>query len=204
MWLYRTGWPRSVEAHAASLVDQAHVALPGSAPDAKVCYWYTGCVGHMVLDSSALVTLAGADALPLLALSAHKSLTVSEVYRETVEVGLAKAYPDAVAIAGLFEHGTVTIQDPRRKEKLAGISRTDSLVLLLAQEVAAAALLVNDQVLLRKAEQRGLAAQFSAEFVQELYHTGRISRRRRDRVFRDFVTNERYTEEFVEALLLRR
>jgi hypothetical protein len=121
-----------------------------------------------------------------------------------VEVGLAKAYPDAVAIAGLFEHGTVTIQDPRRSQKLAGISRTDSLVLLLAQEVAATALLVNDQALLRKAEQRGLPAQFSAEFVQELYRMGRISRRRRDRLLRDFVANERYTEEFVEALLRRR
>lgn len=161
-------------------------------------------MGHIVLDSSALVTLAGADALTLLALSPHKGLTVSEVYRETVEIGLATAYPDAVAIARLFEQGTVTIQDPRRQGKLAGISRTDSLVLLLAQEVSAAAVLVNDQALLRRAKQRGLVAQFSAEFVQELCDTGRISRRRRDTLLREFVANGRYSEEFMEALLLRR
>ena len=156
------------------------------------------------MDSSALVTLASAEALGLLALSPHKALTVPEVYRETVEIGIAQGYPDAVAIGRLFEQGVVTIQDSRRKEKLAGISRTDSLVLLLAQEVSAAAVLVNDQALLRKAEQRGLAAQFSAEFVQELYQTGRISRRRRDRLFQDFVANGRYSEEFMEALFLRR
>lgn len=202
--MYSSLWLRCKGAGGQPGQQGGGAGLRVGAAGAKVCYWYTGCVGHIVLDSSALVTLAGADALALLALSAHTSLTVSDVYRETVEQGLAKGYPDAVAIAGLFEQGIVTIQDPRRKEKLAGISRTDSLVLLLAQEVSAAALLVNDQVLLRKAEQRGLAAQFSAEFVQELYQSGRISRRRRDRVLRDFVANERYTEEFVEALLLGR
>jgi predicted nucleic acid-binding protein len=153
----------------------------------------------MIVDSSALITLAGADALPLLTLSPHKAVTVSEVYRETVETGSAMAYPDAAAIGSLFQQGIVTVQDPRRKQKLAGISRTDSLVLLLAEEVAAAVLLVNDQALLRKAEQRGLVAQFTAELVQELYRAGRVSRRRRDDLFRDFVANRRYSEEFMQA-----
>jgi hypothetical protein len=157
-------------------------------------------VGFLVLDSSALITLAGADGLPLLALAPHKAITVSEVYRETVEIGSVRAYPDAAAIGGLFEQGIVSVQDPRRKEKMTGISPTDSLVLLLAEEVSAAVLLVNDQALLRRAEQRGLAAQFTAEFVQELHRAGRISRRRRDRLFRDFVANRRYSEDFMEAL----
>jgi len=158
----------------------------------------------MVLDSSALITLAGADALALLALSPHKAVTVSEVYRETVEIGSVKAYPDAAAIGRLFEQGVVRVRDPRRKEKLTGISPTDSLVLRLAEEVAAAVLLVNDQALLRKAEQRGLAAQFTAEFVQELYDAGRLSRRRRARLFQEFVANGRYSEEFMGTFLLRR
>ena len=109
-----------------------------------------------------------------------------------------------MAIASVFEQGMVTIQDTRRREKLAGISLTDSSVLRLAQEVSAAALLANDQVLLRRAEQVGLAAQFSAEFVLELCHAGRISRRRLDGLLRDFVANGRYSEEFMEALILRR
>ena len=158
----------------------------------------------MVVDSSVLITLAGADALSLFALSPHRAITVSEVHRETVEIGLAQAYPDATAIGKLFEQGILTVQDPRRKEKLTGISPTDSLVLLLAEEVSAAVLLVNDQALLRKAEQRRVAAQFTAEFVQELYQAGQISRRRRDSLFRNFVTNGRYSEEFMETFFLRR
>ena len=158
----------------------------------------------MVLDSSALITLAGAEALALLARSPHRAITPSEVYRETVEIGLVKACPDAAAIGRLFQQGVVRVQDPRRREKLAGISRTDSLVLLLAEEVSAAVLLVNDQALWRKAEQRGLAAQYTAEFVQELYRTGRVSRRRRDSLFRDFLANRRYSEQFMEAFFLRR
>lgn len=169
-------------------------------PDTKVCSGYTGCVGTIVVDSSALITLAGADALSLLTLSPHKAVTVSEVYRETVEIGSAMAYPDAAAIGSLFEQGMVTVQDPRRKQKLAGISRTDSLVLLLAEEVAATVLLVNDQALLRKAEQRGLAAQFTAEWVQELHQAGRVSRRQRDGLFQDFVAHGRYSEGFIEAI----
>lgn len=161
-------------------------------------------MGFVVLDSSALITLAGAEALGLLTLSPHKAVTVSEVYRETVEMGSVKAYPDAAAIGRLFEQGVVRVQEPRRKEKLTGISPTDSLVLLLAEEISAAALLVNDQTLLRKAEQRGLAAQFTAEFVQELCHAGRISRHRRDRLFQEFVANERYSGELIEAFFLRR
>ena len=94
-----------------------------------------------------------------------------------------------MAIASVFEQGMVTIQDTRRREKLAGISLTDSS---------------NHQVLLRRAEQVGLAAQFSAEFVLELCHAGRISRRRLDGLLRDFVANGRYSEEFMEALILRR
>mgnify|MGYP001569590475 CR=1 FL=1 len=158
----------------------------------------------MILDSSALITLAGAEALGLLGLSRHRAITVSEVYRETVEIGSLKAYPDAAAIGMLFEQGVVTIRDPRRKGKIIGISRTDSLVLRLTEEVPAAVLLVNDQALLRKAQQRGLSAQYTAEFVQELYRAGRITERRRDSLFRDFVANGRYSEGFMEALLLRR
>lgn len=161
-------------------------------------------MGHLVIDSSALVTLAGAEALGLLALSPHKALTVPEVYRETVEIGIAQGYPDALAIGRLFEEGVVTVRDPRRKEKLAGISRTDSLVLLLAGEVSAAVFLVNDQALLRKAEQLRVPAQFTAEFVQELCQAGRISCPRRDRLLEGFVANGRYSEEFLGALILRR
>ena len=164
-----------------------------------MCFQYTRCVGFIVLDSSALITLAGADGLPLLALSPHKTITVSAVYRETVEIGAARAHPDAAAIGRLFEQGVVRVQDPHRREKMAGLSETDSLVLRLAEEVSAAVLLVNDQALLRRAEQRGLAAQFTAEFVQELHRARRISRRRRDGLFRDFVANRRYSQEFMEA-----
>lgn len=161
-------------------------------------------MASLVLDSSALITLAGANALPLLRLSPHRALTVSGVYSETVEAGLARAHPDAVAIREAFEIQIVAIQNPRSTETLAGISRTDSQVLLLAEEVAAAALLVNDKPLWRKAEQRGLPARFTAEFVEDLYQAGKISRKRRDGLLDGFVSRLRYSEEFIRALLLAR
>ena len=172
--------------------------------DAKVCYWYTGCVGLLVLDSSALITLAGAGALRLLTLSPHKACTVTEVYRETVEAGWGKARAEAVEIARCFDRKMVTIQDPLGSEKLAGISRTDSQVLLLAEETGAADLLTNDRTLLAKAEQRGLPACVTAEFVMELHENGKISRKRRDRLLGDFLDRGRYSEEFLRALLLGR
>lgn len=75
----------------------------------------------LVLDSSALITLAGAQALGLLGLSRHTAFTVSEVYRETVEIGSLKAYPDAAAIGRLFEQGIVAVRDPRHEEKIIGV-----------------------------------------------------------------------------------
>ena len=116
-----------------------------------MCYWYTECVGLLVADSSALITLAGADTLSLLRLSAHKAVTVPEVYQEVVEAGLAGAYPDALAIRRAFEDGIVTVRPAHRSEKIPGISPTDSLIILLAEEVEAAELLINDRALYRKA-----------------------------------------------------
>ena len=161
-------------------------------------------MGTLIVDSSALITLAGADALSLLALWPHGVATVADVYRETVEAGLAKGYPDAASIGRVFEKEVICIRNPRRTGKFSGISRTDSLVLLLAEEIADARLLVNDQTLLRKAEEIGLATQYTAEFVQELYEAGKIPRRRCDRLFEDFLSNLRYSREFIEAFLLGR
>lgn len=156
----------------------------------------------LVVDASSLITLAGADALGLLSLSPLKACTVAEVYRETVEVGLARGYRDAPAISRAFEQGLLTIRDPRRAEKLTGISRTDSLLLHLAEETGAE-ILVNDQALLRKAEERGLPARVTAEFVQRLYKAKKISGARRDALLKDFVANGRYSEDFLLAFLLR-
>ena len=154
----------------------------------------------LVLDSSALITLAGADALGLLRLSPHKACTVGEVYREAVEWGREKGRPDALLIGRLFERGIVTIQDPRRRERLPGISQTDSLVIHLAEEARAALCLMNDQELRDRAVRRGLPARYTAEFVNELYVTGNISQTRRDALLQAFLANRRYTEHFLQSL----
>jgi len=159
-------------------------------------------VGYLVADASALVTLAGADALGLLRLSPHQVCTVPEVREETVEAGLARGFSDAHAIARFFAAGRLEVIAPRRREKMDGISFADSLLLSLAEQISADDLLVNDRRVLRKAEQRGLPARLTAEFVQDLYQQRRISRARRDRLFGSFVDRQRYTDDFIRALLL--
>jgi len=158
-------------------------------------------VGVLVLDSSALITLAGADALGLLSLSRLSPYTVTEVYRETVESALGR--PGTDAIDRCFKERLISIQDPRREQKLTGISQTDSLVLLLAAEVVADDFLSNDRTLVRKAGQQGLAAHFTAEFVHHLWEADRISRERRDGLIENFVVRRRYSRRFVDLLFLR-
>jgi len=156
-----------------------------------------------VVDASALITLGGAGALSLLGLGPYMAVTVPEVYRETVEIGLARIYPDAAAIARAFQQGLVRLREPTHTGPITGISPTDSLVLRLAEETRAV-LLVNDHTLLRNAQQRGVVARFSAELVLELGKTGKISRPRQERLLAEFVANGRYSEEFIQALRLRR
>ena len=156
------------------------------------------------MDSSALITLAGAGALSLLPLARRDARTVPEVYRETVEVGLSQGYPDARAIGDCFRRGWIQAQSPKRPMELPGLSRTDSLVLRLAEETAAAGLLVNDRTLLRKAEQRNLPARVTLEFVWERLEARQISRRRFDQLLFNFRERRRYSEEFLEAFLLGR
>ncbi len=156
-----------------------------------------------VIDSSALITLAVADGLALLTLSSNQIRTVPEVYRETVEGGLAQGRPDAAEIGRAFEKGIVTVQNPRRREKLPGLSQTDSLVVHLAQEMRAQECLINDQDLLVKMRRRGLVARYTLEFVEALHTTGRISRAKRDRLLREFLAQGRYTEPFLQSLLRR-
>lgn len=158
-------------------------------------------MAEWVVDSSSLITLAGAGAIQLLARANAPVVTVPEVYRETVETGKARAFPDAGEIAGGFEKGLISIRAPRGTRRIGGVSPVDSRVLLLAEEIQGAILLVNDQTLLRKAEQRGIASQFTAEFVRDLQAGGKISRRDRDRLFEAFLANGRYSEPFLEALL---
>jgi len=154
----------------------------------------------LVLDSSALITLAAGGALSLLRQWPGDVCTVTEVFQETVEVGGARAFPDASAIARCFQGKTVSVRDPRRRDKLSGLSETDSLIVRLAVELSGR-LLANDQTLRRKAEQRGVSAAFTVEFVQDLYEKAKLSRRRRDQLFTDFVAGGRYSREFMDAFL---
>jgi len=156
------------------------------------------------VDSSALITLAGGGALSLLALAPGPVCTVQEVYEETVEAGLARGFPDAVEISHYFRDQRVSIRSPRRDERVEGVSRADSRVLLLAEELGAADLLVNDRTLLGKAVERGLPARFTLEFVVDLSDAGRLSRKRRDALIENFVARGRYSREFVAAVLLGR
>jgi rRNA-processing protein FCF1 len=156
-------------------------------------------VGIIVVDSSALITLACAGALDLLALSEHTVRTVKEVYRETVEAGLVRGLPDAKAIQRVFDGGLVTIGEPRRTQRLAGISHTDSLVLRLAQEVSARYVLTNDQPLFRKAQRLSLPACFTAQFVCLPHVAGATTAARRDRLLDAFVAAGRYSEEFMRV-----
>jgi predicted nucleic acid-binding protein len=160
-------------------------------------------VGTLVVDSSALITLAGADALPLLTLWPGKVLTIPEVYYETVEIGLMKGYPDAAAIERCFSDRAVSTREPACRERLTGIGLVDSLVIRLAEELGAANLLVNDHALLRRAEEHGIEARFTAEFVCELRDERRISIDRMVRLFQAFLERRRYSEEFLNALLMR-
>ena len=89
-------------------------------------------VNALVLDSSALITLATGDGLALLGRWPGKVYTVAEVYRETVEIGGAVAFPDARAIGHSFQRNVITVRGPRRRDKLSGLSETDSLVVHLA------------------------------------------------------------------------
>ncbi len=170
--------------------------------DTKVCYWYTAYVDALVLDSSALVTLAQADALPLLRLSAHEAVTVPEVYRETVEAGLARGHPDALAIREAFERGLIRVRGAGPSGATAEGRHADPLVLALAERMGAAALLVNDRSLFRRAFTLGLPAQLTIEFVQDLLRGGKITRPFRDSLLQKFIARGRYTSEFIEAFHL--
>ncbi len=154
-----------------------------------------------MLDSSALITLAKADDLMLLALSAHEPVAVAGVYEETVTNG---RYPHDFRIGQLFARQIVRTRDPSRPRQLPGISVTDSLVVLLAEEVGASELLSEDGKLLRRAQQRGVAAHVTAVFVQQLYETGKISLERRDGLFASFVANHRCTPAVVDVFLPKR
>jgi len=167
-----------------------------------MCRYYTQCVEWFVLDSSSLITLARADALDLLVLAPHAAITVSAVYRETVETAALKAHAEAREIARCFDEKQIVIRDPRRRTPVPGVSRVDSTVIRLAEELGAADLLTNDRALLRKAEQRGLRASFTAEFVLRLCAADRIARQRQDELFRAFIAHRRYSAQFLEALTL--
>ena len=160
-------------------------------------------MGAIVVDSSALITLAHANALSLLQLRPGDVWTIPEVYMETVEMGLARGYPDAMAIQKCFRDDVIRLRQPRRREQLSGISLTDALVILLAEELHAVFLLVNDHALLRRAEQYGVPARFTAEYVKQLHEEHVVSGRRMARLFQVFLENGRYSEEFLNALLLR-
>ncbi len=158
----------------------------------------------LILDASALITLAGADGLDLLAFSPRKACTVREVHREAVELGGEKGRPDAGPIGRVFDSGVLAIRAPIQREKIPGISQTDSLLIHLAKEISGAALLTNDRNLFRKAEQRGLEAMLSAQFVQRLYEAATITLTRRDTLLQAFVDHGRYSPEFMQAFLLGR
>ncbi|MBM4389446.1 MAG: hypothetical protein FJ088_17050 [Deltaproteobacteria bacterium] len=160
-------------------------------------------MGPIVIDSSALITLARADALFLLPLGSREIWTIPEVYQETVEAGLAKGYPDAIVIQKCFQDEMVCSRPPRNREKLSGVSSTDSRVIFLAEELSAVFLLVNDHALLRRAEEYGVPAQFTAEYVKQLCEHGALSRRRMESLFRVFLECRRYSEEFLNALMMR-
>lgn len=155
------------------------------------------------MDSSALITLARANALSLLRLWSGEIWTIHEVYRETVDAGLVKGYSDAIAIQKCFRDEVIRLRQPRRRERLSGISLTDALVILLAEELHAAYLLVNDHALLRRAEEHGVPARFTAEYIKQLHEERAVSGRRMARLFRVFLESRRYSEEFLNALLLR-
>jgi hypothetical protein len=169
-----------------------------------VCLRYTGCVDVLVVDSSSLVTLARCGAVGLLELWPNPVVTVQEVYRETVEVGSSKGYADAAAIREAFGLGRIAIRPVAGDERTGGMGAVDWLVLQLAQETPGSEILANDHPLLRKAEQRGLPAFYTAEFVWELGRMGRLRPVRRDALLRDFVAEGRYTEDFMNAFLMQR
>ena len=177
--------------------------IPGIRLDAKVCQQYSLCVKAIVLDSSAIITFARVAELDLLQLWSGSIWTIPEVYQETVDAGLVKGYPDAISIQKSFRDGIIQIKNPRKRERLAGVSLTDSLVIMLAAELHAAFLLVNDHALLRRAEGYGVSAQFSAEFIRQLCEEGKISNRRMMRIYRALHEAGRYTEEFLNALVTR-
>ena len=140
----------------------------------------------------------------LLGLWPEPVFTVSDVYRETVETGLARGYPDVPAIQEAFDRRVLTIRKPRRSELLSGVGPTDSLVLLLAGEIPSAELLANDHPLIRKAQQREVPVLYTAEFVWQLHCIGRIAGDRCSALLREFVANERYTQDFMNAFVTQR
>jgi hypothetical protein len=160
-------------------------------------------VEAIVIDSSALITLARADALFVLPLGSGEIWTIPEVYQETVDAGLGKGYPDAILIQKCFRDEIVRLRSPRNRGRLSGVSHTDSLVIFLAEELSAAFLLVNDHALLKRAEEHDVPAQFTAEYVKQLYKQGAVSRRRMEHLFRVFQECRRYSEDFLHALLMR-
>ncbi|NWG12892.1 MAG: hypothetical protein HXY20_05075 [Acidobacteria bacterium] len=141
--------------------------------------------------------------MSLLQLSSGQVWTIPEVYRETVGAGLAKCYSDSAAIQEYFQNEVILLRQPRRRERLSGISLTDALVIMLAGELRTAWLLVNDHALLRRAEEQGVPARFTAEYVKQLYEKRAISRRRLESLFHAFLESRRYSEEFLNALLLQ-
>ena len=157
----------------------------------------------IIIDSSALITLARADALFVLQLWSGEVWTVPEVYQETVDAGLLKGYADATVIRKCFREEIIRLRSPRNRARLSGVSLTDSLVILLAEELSAAFLLVNDHALLKRAEEHGVPARFTAEHVKQLYTENAISRRRMTHLFRVFLECRRYSEDFLNALLMR-
>jgi len=89
---------------------------------------------RVVIDSSALISLAKIDAIDLLIRINAKFLCPEEVYEETVEMGIRKGYPDAIIIKRIFDKKlieTVTVKTPKIYK---GISKNDSKVIQLTKQ----------------------------------------------------------------------
>ena len=94
------------------------------------------------------------------------------VYRECVVEGIKDGYLDALFIEKEFEKGTIATKEIDCSTELP----VDGILIVSAALWCVKEILVDDELLLKKASRKGLSARRSVEFLRDLVKMGNLSK----------------------------
>lgn len=141
----------------------------------------------MLVDFSVLIPLSRVGRLDLLERLFRRVETTREVYRECVEEGAGR--PGSEALRSAFADWLVIVEAPRGARRFAeaeGIEMADAS-LILSCERERAALLSNDDHLVRVARSRGVPVRWLTSIVIAAVTRGFLSKREAKDLLTDLV-----------------